>query len=121
MYVVLGIFSLVGNIILLVADITLFWMELSFFLFHIDYIFDIRADVDYSHSDFIFINFIVPALFVSFLLITTIGIFFLSIIVEKKLQSYLFQKFKSKIDKSLEAVEPVEQPGFDIQDFSELV
>ena len=118
LYAVIGIISLLGNIILLFADLTLFWMEISFLICHISI-----SDKDRSHSAFMVDNFIFPGCFISFLFATSVGIFFLSIIVEKKLQSFLFDKFKSRMDKSHDSVhhQPIQQLDVDISDLQDFV
>jgi len=118
LYAVIGIFSLLGNIILLFTDFTLFWMEISFLIYHISI-----SNPDKSHSGFISDNFIFPGCFISFLFATSVGIFFLSIIVEKKLQSFLFDKFKSRMDKSHESIhhQPIQQLDVDIPELRDFV
>ena len=118
LYAVIGIFSLLGNIILLFTDFTLFWMEISHLIYHISV-----SDEDKSHSAFMFDNFIFPGCFISFLFATSVGIFFLSIIVEKKLQSFLFDKFKSRVDKSHDSVhhQPIQQLDVDISEIQDFV
>ena len=118
LYAVIGIFSLLGNIILLFTDFTLFWMEIAFLIYHISI-----SNPDKSHSGFISDNFIFPGCFISFLFATSVGIFFLSIIVEKKLQSFLFDKFKSRMDKSHESShhQPIQQLDVDIPELRDFV
>ena len=93
-------------------------MEISFLIYHISF-----TDENTSHSQFIFDNFIFPGCFVAFLFATSVGIFFLSIIVEKKLQSFLFDKFKSRMDKSHDSVhhQPIQQLDVDISDLQDFV
>lgn len=118
LYAVIGIFSLLGNIILLLTDFTLFWMEISHLIYHISF-----TDEITSHSEFIFDNFVFPGFFISFLFASSVGIFFLSIIVEKKLQSFLFDKFKSRRTKSHDSVhhQPIQQLDVDIPELRDFV
>ena len=96
LYAVIGIFSLLGNIILLFTDFTLFWTALSFIIFQV-----------YDNSIIIWplVSYLIAILLIS------VGIYFLSVIVEKKLQSFLFDKFKSRMDKTHESAhhQPIQQ------------
>ena len=96
LYAVIGIFSLLGNIILLFTDFILFWTALSFIIYQV-----------YWYHDSI--GWLVSFLFV--ILLISVGIYFLSVIVEKKLQSFLFEKFKSRMDKTHESAhhQPIQQ------------
>ena len=118
LYAVIGIFSLLGNIILLIADFTLFWMETSFLIYHISI-----TNEEQSHRDFISDNFIFPGCYISSLFLTSVGIFYLSIILEKKLQSFLFDKFKAKMDKSHESNhhQPIDQLDLCVDEFRDFV